>query len=466
MHIKAIRKFLEDHPQVKSQKMTTSQINRGIVKPESLGTNEPYIHKYATISDPNTGIPYVATATVFVSHAWRYPFYDIVADVMEQHAESHPDAYFWFDLFTNDQNEVASKDFEWFSSTFRDGVRDIGTVLLILSPWDDPMLIRRAWCLFEIFNSLAAPNVELLICLPRSEISKLGATILRDSEYLIKALSSIQAEKAEAREASDSEMIFEVIRKSSGGFPHVNTVVKHGLRSWYVKQLNFLLEKSPDDHLLSLSFAKVMAAFGFVNDALACATKCLDSPNVDEELQADVLNTIANFHFEKRNFSDALLCHNKSLAITIGRVGETHQDVAQSFNNIANANCMLGHLDTALQFYNKSLEIVQTLYGGKHNTVAAYNNIGNLYKKKGNTDEALQFYNKCLAIQLGVKGNNHPEMADVYDNIGKVFSSQGDPHQALEYHNKSLAINLPTLGEDHPSVGSTYNSIANIYSDL
>ena len=123
-----------------------------------------------------------------------------------------------------------------------------------------------------------------------------------------------------------------------------------------------------------------MAAFGFVNDALACATKCLDSPNVDEELKADVLNTIANLHSEKGNFSDALVCHNKSLAITIGRVGETHQDVAQSFNNIANANCMLGHLDAALQFYNKSLDIVQTLYGGKHNTVAdAYNNIGNVY---------------------------------------------------------------------------------------
>ena len=88
--------------------------------------------------------------------------------------------------------------------------------------------------------------------------------------------------------------------------------------------------------------------------------------NLDEELKADVLNTIANLHFEKGNFSDALVCHNKSLAITIGRVSETHLDVAQSFNNIANANCMLGNLDIALQFYNKSLDIVQTLYGGKH----------------------------------------------------------------------------------------------------
>ena len=74
---------------------------------------------------------------------------------------------------------------------------------------------------------------------------------------------------------------------------------------------------------------------------------------------------------------------------------------------------MLGHLDTALQFYNKSLDIVQTLYGGKHNTVAdAYNNIG-VYMKKGNTDEALQFYNTCLAIQLEVKGNNHPDLAEI-----------------------------------------------------
>ena len=117
MHISAIRKFIQDHPVVREKNLTTSDINHAIVKPESLGTRKPYINLYSGQYD-SAGNSLVSKATVFVSHAWRYLFYDVVANVMEQHAQDDPDAYFWFDLFTNDQNEVSSKDFDWFSTTF------------------------------------------------------------------------------------------------------------------------------------------------------------------------------------------------------------------------------------------------------------------------------------------------------------------------------------------------------------
>ena len=37
MHIAAIRKFVEEHPDVESELLTTSQINSQYVKPETLG---------------------------------------------------------------------------------------------------------------------------------------------------------------------------------------------------------------------------------------------------------------------------------------------------------------------------------------------------------------------------------------------------------------------------------------------
>ena len=96
------------------------------IKPETKGTGNLFITQYINQCDALTGKPLVQPATVFVSHAWRYSFYDLVVDVMEQHAWEHPDAYFWFDLFTNNQNALASKDFEWFQTTFRQGVREVG----------------------------------------------------------------------------------------------------------------------------------------------------------------------------------------------------------------------------------------------------------------------------------------------------------------------------------------------------
>ena len=75
----------------------------------------------------------------------------------------HPDAYFWLDLFTNNQNALASKDFEWFQTTFRKGVREVGQVLLFFSPWNDPIPIHRTWCLYEIITALEDTKITLHI---------------------------------------------------------------------------------------------------------------------------------------------------------------------------------------------------------------------------------------------------------------------------------------------------------------
>lgn len=135
---------------------------------------------YTGLRDEESGAPLVFSATVVVSHAWRYALYAVVVDVMEQYASKNPDAYFWFDLFTNNQNELASKDLDWFCSTFRDRIVDIGQVLLVLSPWNDPMPIKRAWCLFEIYNALEASGVKTSINLPLSEVTEVRLGVIKD----------------------------------------------------------------------------------------------------------------------------------------------------------------------------------------------------------------------------------------------------------------------------------------------
>ena len=102
-----------------------------------------------------------------------------VVDVMEQYALEHLDVYFWFDLFTNDQNNVVDKDFDWFCKTFRGSIENIGEVLLVMSPWNDPTPIKRAWCLFEISSTLdMAATVKLTITSTSSGASStLASTI-------------------------------------------------------------------------------------------------------------------------------------------------------------------------------------------------------------------------------------------------------------------------------------------------
>ena len=464
MHIDAIRKFVADHPQVKSEHLTTSQCNRTIVKSESAGTGKPYIGKYESLKTSD-GKPMVALATVFVSHAWQYPFYDVVVDVMEQHAKDHPDAYFWFDLFTNDQNEVASKDFDWFCTTFRDGVRNIGEVLLALSPWNDPIPVKRAWCLFEIANAIDDPDVVFSIGLPSTQTKDLVSTIVGNNECLIQALTDIQAQKAQAKVETDRDMIFDVIRKSGGGFPHVNEQVKNGLRSWYVEQLLGLVETSNDSQLL-LSVAKIMHPFGQYQEGMKCAQRCLQFTDAGSEYLIDLYNTLATLYNDTDQLDQALEYHNKSIALKLQMLGDQKPDVAISFiyNNTANVLSAKGELPKALDYYEQALAIRLRDLGENHPyTADSYNNLASLYGAKDDNDKALEYYKKSLSIRLKTVGENHLAEASSYYNIASMLRHKGEFDTALDYYSKSLTIRLTTVGENHPDVVTTYNNMGDLH---
>ena len=65
LHISGFRKFIEDHPSVVSDGLTTSQINRQIVKPTTKDSSKTFIDTY-TNNKSKIGKPLVGTATVFV----------------------------------------------------------------------------------------------------------------------------------------------------------------------------------------------------------------------------------------------------------------------------------------------------------------------------------------------------------------------------------------------------------------
>ena len=297
-----MRKFIRDHPAAKDEHLTTSQLNSKFVKPETEGTSKSFIHQYADLRDETTGVPLVSTATVFVSHAWRYSFYDVVVDVMEQYAKQFPNAYFWFDLFINNQNEISTKDFDWFSQTFRNSVREIGQVLLVFSPWDDPMPIKRAWCLFEIHNALQETKVGLSIHLPEGEVQQLRAGVMKGADSIVQVLSEIQAEKAEAKTESDKNMIFDVIKNSEGGFLDVNKRVKNELRGWNTKQLKTLADQEPENHLLLGKIGGVFDAFGNLDEALAFYFNALEIQQKEDKDKAetgkDMVSTYYNNNTE------------------------------------------------------------------------------------------------------------------------------------------------------------------------
>ena len=124
-----------------------------------------------TSVDPD-GVAGYGEATVFVSHAWKYPF-RLTCEVIGAYAKEisknanashHPGCsmsrgkgnrvvfkpYFWFDIFTVNQFEAPHYDQSFWTETFKNQVKTIGHTLLILHPWDAPIPFTRAWCVWEM----------------------------------------------------------------------------------------------------------------------------------------------------------------------------------------------------------------------------------------------------------------------------------------------------------------------------
>ena len=97
---------------------------------------------------------FIQEGNVFVSHAWKYAFLSVV-EAMESYRPKNnkPEiTVFWFDLFSNNQHGLNKPPpFEWWCKTFMGAIKDIGTIVMVIEPWHDPITLTRSWCLWEIY---------------------------------------------------------------------------------------------------------------------------------------------------------------------------------------------------------------------------------------------------------------------------------------------------------------------------
>ncbi len=84
-----------------------------------------------------------------------------------------------------------------------------------------------------------------------------------------------------------------------------------------------------------------------------------------------------------------------------------------------------GDLDTALMYFQKSVELDPTL-------AIAYNDLGVVYEARGWNDKAKQAYGKAIDLD--------PTLASPYYNMGSIYEKEGDLEQAAYYFKKRVMI--------------------------
>ncbi len=76
--------------------------------------------------------------------------------------------------------------------------------------------------------------------------------------------------------------------------------------------------------------------------------------------------------------------------------------------------------------------------------------MGLILDYKGEYDSAIEYFQKALEINLNILGPEHLNVSTDYITISKVYQNMRDYNKAAENHKKALKIYQKVFGPDHP----------------
>ena len=93
-------------------------------------------------------------------------------------------------------------------------------------PWNDPIPLTRAWCIWEILSTIAG-LAKLEICLPAVEQEAFAKFLVDEgADQVIVKMVKIDVQRAEAFKKEDRDAILDAVKKFRGGPSEVNKLIK------------------------------------------------------------------------------------------------------------------------------------------------------------------------------------------------------------------------------------------------
>jgi hypothetical protein len=194
------------------------------VKPTTQGTRSALVTVLQGARD-GAGALWCDKPTHFISYAWTYPF-RLIIDILECFEEEQPPPagtanFYFLDQFSLNQHTLVTEDAnqtemqERVVAALEGQMLKAGHVLMCLHPWDRPVPLSRAWCLFELYVALES-KCKLSMCFGREDTGALFAAVKDRNFTAADAVGEIDAANADASVASDKALIIGLIENTMG----------------------------------------------------------------------------------------------------------------------------------------------------------------------------------------------------------------------------------------------------------
>ena len=424
-----------------------------------------------------SGHDFVGTATWFVSHAWQYKFLDVVESIYiffkkEKFKEKYEDIIVWFDLFSLCQhmNDRCAIPFEFLESTFTQSIKAIGNVLMIMLPWDDPITITRAWCVFEIFACQATES-KFEVSMTVAEASRFVAMLTESRDCFYKMLSRVNSQKSEASKPEDRARIFSSIEKLiKGGFTELDSVVLRILEDWMIAALNecIAIESTDPSRVLDLKLSLAglyerQGKYGLSQQTYERLIGCFQAEDREDSRLLECMDSLGELHLKLGQYDRALelLLTNYERRKSLN--GEDDVATIHSGTILAEVYKMKGTYDLSEQLLTKSIDFWKEK---SDNTalLASKENLGELYHIIGRYDEAEQLYSDVLSSRTAAQdGSSHPLTLVTANNLASLHKKRAEYTKSINLFSETLETSKRLRGVNHPDTLITMDNLAGAY---
>lgn len=162
-------------------------------------------------------------------------------------------------------------------------------------------------------------------------------------------------------------------------------------------------------------------------------------------------NSLGNTLFEKSQFRESIKCFANAIHFIKNSPQYAERYLPTYFTNLGAAYIELNEPDTALLYLDQALKIL--LKSGDRGQMAhTYRQMG-VAHSQNRSDSALVYYNYSLNINRQVYGDDHPKTAHIYVEFAKYHNKNKEYKNAIKYIDQALMImnyqRLSEGGGDH-----------------
>jgi len=446
--------------------LTTNDVCEKFIKPPTFAQKSSYCELLRSQNHPAVG-----TATVFISHAWKYYFLDVV-DALVDFFKDDTNIFIWFDMFSNNQHKAVDFNFDWWCNTFKSAIKQFGHTVMIISPWSDPVTLTRAWCLFEIYCTIDTKSKFDVAMSDAQQELFIKDMEVHGNDAIDKMLSLIDAERSVCFHAEDKALIFDIVKKSIG-FDGVNALVFNEMRSYLISVAEECFDRerrgAPKIQYgivlgqLYTGQGRLLSAAPILKASVMAAKALLGEWHV---LTVEAQTALAMLLQSQDRFQLAEPLYAACLEKRRKLYGDDHASTLTALNNLATIYSDLGRFQEALPLCERCLELRAAKLGPLHqDTLASESNLAALYRNTGQLDRAQELAEQCARSTGSSLGEDHPDTLVALNNLASILEALQRYGKAEELLLFVLDKRATSLGDDHPlTLSSMFNLAAHYRS--